>query len=149
MATIDDEVVALRLAADRLADSIIQLRVRRSCPQHLAQVGVIILAKAHIDASFDGQTDAIAGRTEIIAHGTTIDPNYYAGKPYYPLTPTEGCLCTKEIWNGKRIESDQEKLVNGLLQAGGANGYCVVIEIDDKNEPVMLKDLMPYLSVKN
>lgn len=91
----------------------------------------------------------LAGRTEIIAHGTTIDPNYYAGKPYYPLTPTEGCLCTKEIWNGKRIESDQEKLVNGLLQAGGANGYCVVIEIDDKNEPVMLKDLMPYLSVKN
>ena len=87
----------------------------------------------------------LAGRTEIIAHGTTIDPSYYAGKPYYPLTPTEGCLCTKEIWNGKRIESDQEKLVNGLLKAGGANGYCVVIEIDDKNEAVSLKDLMPYL----
>jgi hypothetical protein len=91
----------------------------------------------------------LAGRTEIIAHGTTIDPSYYAGKPYYPLTPTEGCLCTKEIWNGKRIESDQEKLVNGLLQAGGANGYCVVLEIDDKNQPVTLKDLIPYLSVKN
>ena len=91
----------------------------------------------------------LAGRTEIIAHGTTIDPSYYAGKPYYPLTPTEGCLCTKEIWNGKRIESDQEKLVNGLLNAGGANGYCVVLEIDDKNEPVTLKDLIPYLSVKN
>ncbi len=90
----------------------------------------------------------LAGRTEIIAHGTTIDPSYYAGKPYYPLTPTEGCLCTKEIWNGKRIESDQEKLVNGLLQAGGANGYCVVLEIDDKNEPVTLKDLIPYLPVK-
>ncbi len=78
----------------------------------------------------------LAGRTEIIAHGTTIDPSYYKGKPYYPLTPTEGCLCTKEIWNGKRIESDQVKLVNGLLKAGGANGYCVVIEIDDKNAPV-------------
>lgn len=87
----------------------------------------------------------LAGRTEIIAHGTTIDPSYYEGKPYYPLTPTEGCLCTKEIWNGNRLESDQQKLVNGLLKAGGANGYCVVIEIDDKTEAVSMKDLIPYL----
>lgn len=87
----------------------------------------------------------LAGRTEIIAHGTTIDPSFYIGKPYYPLTPTEGCLCTKEIWNGKRLESDQEKLINGLLKAGGANGYCVVIEIDNKNEPVTLFDVVPYL----
>jgi hypothetical protein len=86
-----------------------------------------------------------AGRSEIIAHGTTIDPKFYSGKPYYPLTPTEGCLCTKEIWNGKRLESDQQKLVNGLLKAGGANGYCVVIELNDKNEPVTIKDLLPYL----
>lgn len=87
----------------------------------------------------------LAGRSEIIAHGTTIDPNYYIGKPYYPLTPTEGCLCTKEIWNGKRIESDQQKLVNGLLKAGGANGYCVVIDIDDKKAPVALKDVLPFI----
>ena len=87
----------------------------------------------------------LAGRSEIIAHGTTIDPSYYIGKPYYPLTPTEGCLCTKEIWNGKRIKSDQQKLVNGLLKAGGANGYCVVIEIDDKNAPVSLRDVLPYI----
>jgi len=91
----------------------------------------------------------LAGRSEIIAHGTTIDPSYYVGKPYYPLTPTEGCLCTKEIWNGKRISSDQVKLVNGLLKAGGANGYCVVIEIDDKNLPVTLNDILPFLPVKN
>lgn len=87
----------------------------------------------------------LAGRSEIIAHGTTIDPSFYLGKPYYPLTPTQGCLCTKEIWNGKRLESDQEKLVNGLLKAGGANGYCVVIEIDNKKAPVKLKDVMAYL----
>lgn len=87
----------------------------------------------------------LAGRSEIIAHGTTIDPEYYAGKPYYPLTPTEGCLCTKEIWNGKRISSDQQKLVNGLLKAGGANGYCVVIEIGNKNAPVTLNEVLPYL----
>jgi hypothetical protein len=91
----------------------------------------------------------LAGRSEIIAHGTTIDPNFYSGKPYYPLTPTQGCLCTKEIWDGKRLESDQQKLVNGLLKAGGANGYCVVIEIDDKHAPVTIKDLLPYLTGKN
>ncbi len=88
----------------------------------------------------------IAGRSEIIAHGTTIDPNYYSGKPFYPLTPTQGCLCTKEIWDGKRLESDQQKLVNGLLKAGGANGYCVVFEIDDKQVPVTIKDILPYLT---
>ncbi len=87
----------------------------------------------------------LAGRSEIIAHGTTIDPSFYLGKPYYPLTPTQGCLCTKEIWNGNRIESDQQKLVNGLLKAGGANGYCVVIEIDNKKAPVKLKDVIAFL----
>jgi hypothetical protein len=82
-----------------------------------------------------------AGRTEIIAHGTTIDPELYLGKSYYPLTPTQGCLCTKEIWNGKRQESDQQKLINALVKAGGGKGYAVVIEIDDKNEDVTLGDV--------
>jgi len=94
---------------------------------------------------YDSYYAGLAGRSEIIAHGTTIDPNFYVGKPYYPLTPTEGCLCTKEIWNGKRLESGQQKLVNGLLKAGGANGYCLVIEIDDKKVPVLINDLLPYL----
>ena len=87
------------------------------------------------------------GRTEIIAHGTTIDPDYYLSQPWYPLTPSQGCLCTKEIWNGKRIESDQQKLVNALLQAGGANGYCVVIELDDKQSAVTLNDVLPLLTI--
>ena len=87
----------------------------------------------------------LIGRREVIAHGTTIDPRYYNNKSWYPLTPTQGCLCTKEIWEGKRVESDQQKLVNGLLKAGGAKGYCVVIEVDDKQAPVTLKDIKPYL----
>jgi len=90
----------------------------------------------------------LAGRTEIIAHGTTIDPAIYLKQPYYPLTPTSGCLCTKEIWNGKRLESDQQKLVNALLKAGGANGYCVVIELDDAQSAVTLKDILPYITEK-
>ncbi len=86
-----------------------------------------------------------AGRSEIIAHGTTVDPNWYLNQPYYPLTPSQGCLCAREIWDGKRIESDQQKLVNTLLHAGGANGYCVVIEIDNKDTPVTIKDILPFL----
>ncbi|MEP7110086.1 MAG: hypothetical protein ABI760_18975 [Ferruginibacter sp.] len=89
-----------------------------------------------------------AGRTEIIAHGTTVDPGYYAGETYYPQTPTMGCLCTKEIWSdtdGRRLESDQQKLVSALQMAGGANGYCVVIEIDDAPKPVTIGDILPLL----
>ena len=89
-----------------------------------------------------------AGRTEIIAHGTTVDPEYYAGELYYPQTPTMGCLCTKEIWSevdGKRLASDQQKLVTALQMAGGANGYCVVIEIDDEQKPVTLPEILSLL----
>ena len=89
-----------------------------------------------------------AGRTEIIAHGTTVNPGYYINQPYYPLTPTEGCLCSKEIWSeidGRRVESDQQKLVDALKRAGGANGYCIVIEIDDQQKPVSANEVLPYL----
>jgi len=90
-----------------------------------------------------------AGRTEIIAHGTTVDPEYYTGKLYYPQTPTMGCLCTKEIWSeadGKRMQSDQQKLVAALQRAGGANGYCVVIEIDEEERPVSLSEILPLIN---
>ncbi len=86
-----------------------------------------------------------AGRTEIIAHGTTINPDYYKTKPWYPHTPSQGCLCTKEIWNGKRIESDQQKLIYALLAAGSAYGYCVVVEIDNKPAPVSIEEILPLL----
>ena len=89
-----------------------------------------------------------AGRTEIIIHGTTINPAYYTATPYYPLTPTMGCLTSKEIWNeetGQRLESDQQKLVNALIPAGGAQGYAIVINIDDEQRPVLLYDIIPHL----
>lgn len=90
----------------------------------------------------------MAGRTEIIAHGSTVDPSYYKGTPYYPLTPTLGCLCTKETWNeetGKRRQSDQQKLVDAVLKAGGANGYYIVVELNNEQRPVDINDILPYL----
>jgi hypothetical protein len=88
-----------------------------------------------------------AGRTETIAHGTTVDPAYYKGTSYWPLTPTLGCLCTKEIWDatGKRTESNQQLLVNALAKAGGADGYLVVLELDDKQMPVSIKELAGFI----
>jgi hypothetical protein len=88
------------------------------------------------------------GRTEVIAHGTTVDPDYYKGQPWYPYTPTQGCLCTKEIWSavdGKRVISDQQKLVDAVKKAGGPDGYMIVIEIDDQQKPVRIDELLPYL----
>ena len=89
-----------------------------------------------------------AGRTEIIIHGTTINPAYYTSAPYFPLTPTMGCLTSKEIWNeqtGQRTDSDQQKLINALIPAGGAQGYAIVININDEQRPVLLYDIMPHI----
>jgi hypothetical protein len=75
------------------------------------------------------------GRTEIIAHGTTIDPKYFTGKSFFPVSPTLGCLCAKEIWDpssGRLVDSDQLKLVNAFLQTPGSKGYFMVIEYDGK-----------------
>ena len=89
-----------------------------------------------------------AGRTEIIIHGTTVNPVYYVSQPYYPLTPTLGCLTSKEIWNeqtGQRQESDQQQLIQAMIKAGGANGYAIVINIDDEQRPVALYDIVPLI----
>lgn len=85
-----------------------------------------------------------AGRNEIIAHGTTINPEYYKDKSYFPFTPSLGCLTTNEIWSdktGQPIESDQIKLINTLMQFKSLNGFFVVVNIDNKNSPVELKEI--------
>ena len=79
------------------------------------------------------------GRTEIIAHGTTLDPEYFKDKPYYPLTPTMGCLCAKEIWNvttGRLQQSEQFNLVSAFQLTTGNKGYLFVINVDDQQKPV-------------
>ena len=85
-----------------------------------------------------------AGRTEIIAHGTTVNPEYYSGKPYYPNTPTLGCLCAKEIWDdeGNRVLSDQYALVQTYRAAVNLNGFLVVVEIDNKNKPITIDEII-------
>jgi hypothetical protein len=72
-----------------------------------------------------------AGRSEIIIHGTTIDPSYYNNSGYFPFTPSLGCLCTLERWNetgGYLLESEQLKLVNALKKNKINNVLMYVIE---------------------
>lgn len=89
-----------------------------------------------------------AGRNEIIAHGTTIDPGFYKNKSYYPFTPSLGCLTTKELWSyetGKIVESDQIKLMNAFNDVGFDNGYFVVVNIDDRESPIEFEELKEIL----
>ncbi len=85
-----------------------------------------------------------AGRTEIIAHGTTVDPDYFKGKTYYPISPTLGCLCGKEIWNiftGKLVLSDQFNLIHNFLSTPGDKGYLFVINLDNQQKAVSREEL--------
>ncbi len=93
------------------------------------------------------------GRGLIVAHGTCDDLSFYKDLPYYPWTPTKGCLSAKEIWDentGRLIESDQVKLMNAFFSTNKEKGFLVIIEINDKNEPVSAEEVIPFLeSVEN
>lgn len=96
-----------------------------------------------------------AGRTEIIAHGTTIDPSYYINAKYYPYTPSLGCLCTYEQWNkenGIRELSNQQELVNKLESIGFSRGFLVVLQIGGEDKAITeeeLNELLEKISWEN
>ena len=102
----------------------------------------------HYEPLYETFYASLWGRNEIISHGTTIDPEIYAGKSYYPFTPTLGCLCTRENWNdtGTRTYSDQEKLNSAIMKAGGPNGYVIVLDIDDEEKPVTIEEVEKLLN---
>ena len=83
------------------------------------------------------------GRSEIIMHGTAINPVYYKGQNYFPQTPSLGCLCSLEEWDagGRLKKSDQEKIVAALCRQGSNTGYVVVIDLDKLERPVTVEDV--------
>jgi hypothetical protein len=88
------------------------------------------------------------GRTEIIAHGTTIDPEYFSGRPFYPLTPTMGCLCAKELWNptsGHLLVSEQFNLISAFSSTPGDKGWLYVIDVDDQRKPVSREEVEAWV----
>lgn len=102
-------------------------------------------------AMYESYYASKAGRTEIIAHGSTVNPDYYRGAPYFPFTPTQGCLATKENWggaDGRRISSDQQLLVDALKLTGDGYGYLLVIDIDNVYGPLSLKDITAWTREK-
>jgi hypothetical protein len=80
------------------------------------------------------------GRTEIIAHGTTINPDFYQGQKYYPCTPSLGCLCAPELWkeDGSLSYSAQQQIIDALQENNLNPEWLVVAEIEDFNPPVMM-----------
>ena len=91
------------------------------------------------------------GRTAIIMHGTTIDPAFYKAEPYYPQTPSLGCLCSYEAWNdsGYRIRSNQQHIKDALDSIGSSEGYVVVIDIDNKKKNVEIEEIRSLLDDLN
>ena len=88
------------------------------------------------------------GRRLIIIHGSTDETNYFKNEGYYPLTPTRGCLSSKEIWDsntGKLLESDQLKLIQAMKTIDQWKGFLVVIELDNKEIPVKIEEIAKYL----
>ena len=86
----------------------------------------------------------LAGRDEMLAHGTAADARPYLGQPYFPGTPTDGCLTAQEFWSadGRLQRSDQLALVRAYTRSGVDHGYLVVVEIDDAARPVVLEDVL-------
>ncbi len=81
---------------------------------------------------WESYTAGKAGRTEIIAHGTTIDPAFYQGKPFFPHTPSLGCLCSPEAWNdrGERVSSAQWAWMSALQERNMNPQWMVVAEVE-------------------
>lgn len=88
------------------------------------------------------------GRTAVIMHGTTIDPEFYKSQTYYPQTPSLGCLCSYEEWDssGYRTSSNQQQIVDALNSIGSSNGYVVVIDIDNKKKNVGIDEVQKLLN---
>ena len=81
----------------------------------------------------------------MLLHGTTINPEYYRDNPYYPGTPSAGCMVAMEYWSksdGRLMHSDQLTLAKAFTAGGMDRGYLVVVELDDRAAPVNLAEVV-------
>jgi len=96
------------------------------------------------EAFYAGQ----ARRKVIVMHGSADDLRFFKNESYFPHTPTKGCISSIELWNpetGYCTRSDQTDLINAFRSTGSNKGFLVVIELDDKDSPVLIDDIMEFL----
>src|SRR3954471_9673112 len=87
-AAVGDEVVALRLSANRFRDGLLELLVAFREAQRRAQIGRVLLAKAHVELARAGEAHAVAALAEVMGHrrdeaelpARLLDPDV-AGRP--------------------------------------------------------------------
>ncbi|OYU32329.1 MAG: hypothetical protein CFE39_03625 [Comamonadaceae bacterium PBBC2] len=90
----------------------------------------------------------LAGRDEMWLHGDTVNPHYYRNASYFPYAPSAGCMVAIEYWSqadGTLLQSDQLALVKAFASSGTLQGYLVVVELDDRQQPVALADVLQEL----
>lgn len=109
-----------------------------------------LLPNSWLDHSpiFESYNAGQIGRRLIIIHGSTDEISYFENEPYFPLTPTRGCLSSKEIWDnktGKLIDSDQLKLIKALKSIDQWQGFLVVFEINNQQNPVEIEEILPFI----
>jgi hypothetical protein len=82
-----------------------------------------------------------------LTRGTKQHISFYKNKPYYPFTPTHGCLSTVEIWNeqGNVVRSDQARLINAFFSTKELKGFLVVVNIGNEGKPVTIDEIRPYI----
>lgn len=87
----------------------------------------------------------LAGRDEMWLHGNTVNPAYYRNETFFPYAPSAGCMVAMEYWSkedGSLVHSDQMALIKALASTGKMDGYLIVVEIDDRNVPVQIADVI-------
>lgn len=87
----------------------------------------------------------LAGRDEMWLHGNTVNPAYYRNETHFPYAPSAGCMVAMEYWSkddGTLVHSDQMALIKALASTGKMEGYLIVVEIDDRNAPVQMADVI-------
>jgi hypothetical protein len=90
----------------------------------------------------------MAGRSEIVMHGTTIDPEFYKNAPYYPNTPSMGCMTAKEIYSsedGRLVLSDQQKLIDAFTGCYKKEAFLVVINIEGKEDELSINEIRGFI----
>jgi hypothetical protein len=86
-----------------------------------------------------------AGRDDMLLHGNAVNPDYYRNERYFPYAPAAGCMVAQEYWskdNGTLVHSDQLGLIKAFTSRGQRDGYVFVIELDDRQQPVTLADVV-------